>query len=144
MQLAITRIRKNARLHTGSTPLCLHEDLKTVNKLQNEFAKCVVEHEHEHVAIRNGMDTKFDAAGKDMAIRDYNLFSGDIENGQRCAERELEMCVIKQVRKPVVTGVGTDSNVDAADSDATVAGPAAIQFTVAKLRLGERAGNWHL
>jgi hypothetical protein len=51
---------------------CLHEALKTVNKMQNEFAKCVVE--HEQVAIRNGIDTKDDAAGKDMVVRDYNLF----------------------------------------------------------------------
>jgi hypothetical protein len=37
-----------------------------------------------------------------------------------------------------VTGDVTNSSVDAADSDATVAGSAAIQLNVAILRLGER------
>jgi hypothetical protein len=45
---------------------------------------------------------------------------------------------IEQMRKRVVTGDGTNSNVNAADSDATVAGSAAIQLNVAMLRLGER------
>jgi hypothetical protein len=53
-------------------------------------------------------------------------------------QNESWNCVIEHVRKRVVTGDGTDSNVDAADSDATVAGLAAIQLMVAKLRLGER------
>jgi hypothetical protein len=58
--------------------------------MQNKNAKCVVEHEYEQVAIRIGMDTTVNAASNDTAVWDYNLFSRDIENGQRSAERELE------------------------------------------------------
>jgi hypothetical protein len=46
--------------------------------------------------------------------------------------------IIEHVRKRVVTGDGTNSSVNAGDSDATVAGSAAIQLNVAMLRLGER------
>jgi hypothetical protein len=46
--------------------------------------------------------------------------------------------IIEHVRKRVVTGDGTNSSVNAADSDATVASSAAIQLNVAMLRFGER------
>jgi hypothetical protein len=49
--------------------------------MYKESAKSVVEHVHKQVAIENGTNTKFDAAGKDAAIRDYNLFSRVNENG---------------------------------------------------------------
>ena len=46
--------------------------------------------------------------------------------------------IIELMRKQVVTGDGTNSSVNAADSDSTVASSAAIQLNVAMLRLGER------
>jgi hypothetical protein len=77
---------QQARMRQYEITTCFHETTKTVNKVQNESVKYIIEH----------------------------------------------------VRKRVVTGDGTNSNVNAADSDATVAGSAAIQLNVAKLRLGER------
>jgi hypothetical protein len=49
--------------------------------MYKESAKSVVELVHKQVAIEHGTNTKFDAAGKDAAIRDYNLFSRVNENG---------------------------------------------------------------
>jgi hypothetical protein len=46
--------------------------------------------------------------------------------------------IFEHVRKRVVTGDGTNSSVNAADCDSTVASSAAIQLNVAMLRLGER------
>ena len=43
--------------------------------------------------------------------------------------------IIEHVRKRVVTGDGTNSSVNAADSDATVAGSAAIQLNVANAEI---------
>jgi hypothetical protein len=71
------------------------------------------------VVIENGMNTKFDAADKDVAIRDSNLFMSQ----RKCNEVQNECVkyIIELMRKQVVTGDDTSSNVNAANSDATVA-----------------------
>jgi hypothetical protein len=67
--------------HAKKITTCFHESPKTVNKMYKDSAKSVVEHVHKQVAIENGTNTKFVATGKDVAIRDYNLFLRVNENG---------------------------------------------------------------
>ena len=83
MQPRIAQTRKNAKLYTGQYKIttCFHEAPKTVDNVEKGSAKSVVEPEHQQIAIENGTNTKFDAAGKDAAIRYYDLFSRDNENG---------------------------------------------------------------
>ena len=76
--------------------------------MYKESAKSVVEHVHKQVAIENGTNTKFDAAGKDAAIRNATCFHESTKTVNE-VQNESVKYIIELVHKRVVTGDGTNS-----------------------------------